>query len=252
LGLGDEIMCTAWARRAALKNPDGQIFVGLNKRPEWSVVWENNPYIHRPEEFNDCKNRIMVPHCTGNRPYIKGVTATHLIYNEDHRPEPGDIFLTDKEKSMFAEYKDCVLIEPHVKGSFSGMKAWSWDRWQQVSNAIPCVQINERTKRGLQNVKRVHTGNFRQALAMIYQSKLVITTDGALHHAAAALGKPAVVLWGARTHPKVLGYESHVNLYTGDGESCGAMTECRHCIDAMKRITPEMVITAVRSILEKS
>ena len=193
-----------------------------------------------------------VPHYTGNRPYIKAVTATNIIYHEDHRPEPGDIFLTEAEIERFKEHAGCVLIEPHVKGSFSGNKAWVWDRWQQVASAIPCTQINERTKRGLQNVTRVHTGDFRQALAMVHHARLVITTDGALHHAAAALGKPAVVLWGARTHPKVLGYESHANLYTGDGESCGAMAECRHCVDAMKRITPDMVIEASRSILEKS
>lgn len=240
-------MASAWARRAKEEQPDKDVFIGPQGKPEWSTVFENNPNISR--EFTG-QPSVWVPHYTGNRPYIKGVTATHIIYHEDHRPEPGDIFLTDEEKDRFKDYSGCVLIEPHIKGSFSGNKAWVWNRWQEVANAIPCVQMNERHKRSLQNVTRVHTGDFRQALAMIYQAKLVITTDGALHHAAAALGKPAVVLWGSRTHPKVLGYDSHVNLYTGQGESCGAMIECRHCIDGMKRITSEMVIEAARSILE--
>ena len=139
-----------------------------------------------------------------------------------------------------------ILIEPHIKGSFSGNKAWFWDRWQDVANKLPNVmQIGDRNKKPLKNVKRVHTGDFRQALAVVSQASLVITTDGALHHAAAALGKPAVVLWGARTHPKILGYDSHVNLYTGAGESCGSMIPCKHCEDAMKRITVEMVLEAV-------
>lgn len=249
MGLGDEIMCSAWARRAKQKHPDRQVFVGKYK-PEWSVVWENNPNICKPDEYKKTGQEVWVTNCTGNRPYIKGVTATHIIYNEEHKAETGDIFLTEAEIDRFKDYAGSVIIEPHVKGSFSNNKAWFWDRWQEVAKAIPCVQINERAKRGLQGVTRVHTGDFRQALAMIYHAKLVITTDGALHHAAAALGKPAVVLWGARTHPKILGYDTHVNLYTGAGESCGAMAECKHCIDAMKRITPDMVIEASRSILE--
>ena len=243
-------MASAWARRAKAKHPDKQVFVGKG-RPEWSVVWENNPNINKPDEFHKTGQEIWVENCTGFRPYIKKVTATNIIYNEDHKAERGDIFLTEAEIEPFKQYAGCVIIEPHVKGSFSGNKAWVWDRWQTVANAIPCIQINERTKQGLRNAQRVHTGDFRQALAMLSQARLVVTTDGALHHAAAALGKPAVVLWGARTHPKVLGYESHTNLYTGEGESCGSMAYCQHCVDAMKRITPEMVIEACRSILEK-
>jgi ADP-heptose:LPS heptosyltransferase len=247
LGLGDEIMASAWARRAISKNPDAKIFIGPEGKPEWSTVWENNPNIYKPEQFKRGEPAVWVPHYTGHRPYIKGITPGNLIYNDDHRCEPGDIFLTEKEIEPFRQYAGSILIEPHIKGSFSGNKAWFWDRWQQVANGLKnVVQIGDRHRKSLQGVKRIHTGDFRQALAVVSQASLVITTDGALHHAAAALGRPAVVLWGARTHPKILGYDSHVNLYTGHGESCGSMVSCQHCMDAMKRISVEMVLEAVR------
>lgn len=251
MGLGDEIMASAWARRAELKHPDAKIFIGPENKPEWSAVWEYNPNICKPDQFKKGERAVWVPHYTGHRPYIKGTTGTNIIYNEDHRAEPGDIFLTEKEIEPFRKYAGSILIEPHIKGSFSGNKAWLWERWQLVANELKnVIQIGDQNKKPLKSVTRVHTGDFRQALAAVSQASLVITTDGALHHAAAALGHPAVVLWGARTHPKLLGYETHTNLYTGAGESCGSMAPCQHCEDAMKRITVEMVIEAARSIRE--
>lgn len=244
MGFGDAIMASAWARRAKQENPDAKIFLGRPGKPEWSVVWENNPNISKDYKPGD--KAVFVPHYTGCRPYIAGTTGANIIYAEDHRAIPGDIFLTDEEMEPFRQYAGSILIEPHIKGSFSGNKAWFWDRWVEVAKALPSIQIGDKSKRPLPGAKRVHTGNFRQALAAVSQASLVITTDGALHHAAAALGKPAVVLWGARTHPKILGYDTHANLYTGSGESCGSMSPCPHCIDAMKRISVEMVIEAAR------
>jgi ADP-heptose:LPS heptosyltransferase len=258
MGLGDEIMASAWARRAKQKNPDAKIFIGPVNKPEWSVVWENNPNINRPAEFDKHATEKVswVPHFTGHRPYINGCTPGNIIYDEDHRPEPGDVFLTDKELEPFRKYAGSILIEPHIKGSFSGNKAWFWDRWQGVVDGLGrtgrVVQIGDRNKKALHGVERIHTGDFRQALAVVSLASLVITTDGALHHAAAALGKPAVVLWGARTHPKILGYDTHQNLYTGNGESCGSMAPCQHCMQAMKKITVEMVLEAARSHLVRN
>jgi len=251
MGFGDEIMATAWARRAKQLNPDASVFLGPVGKPEWSVVWENNPNIsktHTPGE-----KAVWVPHYTGCRPYIKGTTGSNIVYNEDHRCERGEIYLTDSECELARTRTDgqpFILVEPHIKGSFSGNKAWFWDRWQSVVDGLGrshrVVQIGDRNKKPLRGVERIRTGDFRQALAVVSLASLVITTDGALHHAAAALGKPAVVLWGARTHPKVLGYDSHTNLYTGEGESCGSMSPCQHCVNAMKKITVEMVVEAAR------
>ena len=217
--------------------------------PEWSEVWDNNPHITK-----DKAQGVLVSNRIGNRPYIGGVTATHILYNELHRPERGDIFLTDQERAWAVEQikGPFVVIEPHIKGTFAGNKAWVWDRWQEVAKKlpIPVVQMGLPHKKRLDNATFIKTGTIRKAFALLERASLLITTDGALHHAAAALDKPAVVLWGARTHPSILGYPEHQNIYTGQGESCGAMAACQHCVDAMKRITPDMVLDAAARILE--
>lgn len=243
MGLGDDIMASAEARRIA---STGKLaYMG----PNWSEVWENNPHITQ-----DKAKGVLVSNRIGQRPYIAGVTAANIIYREDHRAEPGGIFLTDNERKWAVEQISgpFIIVEPHIKGSFSGNKAWIWDRWQEVANKLPLpvVQIGLPHKRGLNGATRVKTGTFRKALALLDRASLLITTDGALHHAAAALNVPAVVLWGARTHPSILGYEAHENIYTGSGESCGAMAPCKHCVDAMKRITVDMVLDSARRALE--
>jgi hypothetical protein len=159
LGLGDEILATAWARRAKQKNPANKIFIGRDK-PEWSVVWENNPNINKPAEYNKHSTEPVswVRHCTGNRPYIKGTTGTNIVYDEEHRAEPGDIFLTEAEIDQFRQYAGSILIEPHIKGSFSGNKAWFWDRWQDVARALDNarMQIGDKNKKALKNVARAY------------------------------------------------------------------------------------------------
>jgi ADP-heptose:LPS heptosyltransferase len=78
-------------------------------------------------------------------------------------------------------------------------------------------------------------------LAMVAQAKLVVTTDGMLHHAAAAFGVPAIVLWGGVVSPKILGYPTHINIWNG-AQPCGSYAEvCSHCREAMDSISVDQV-----------
>jgi ADP-heptose:LPS heptosyltransferase len=113
------------------------------------------------------------------------------------------------------------------------------------------LQIGLKDKRKLKGVPYLET-TFRQALAVLQGASLLVTTDGALHHAAAALGVPAVVIWGGFTSPKNLGYDSHTNLWTG-AHPCGIWKyECPHCRKALNAITPQQVIDAIGETLERS
>lgn len=236
MGLGDDIMAAAEAREIGKRG--GKAFMG----PEWSPVWENNPDISKAQT----NKTALVSNRIGHRPYIKGVTPEAIIYNEKHRAPKGVIVLTDAEKAWARQQIEpgYILVEPHIKGSFAGNKAWIWDRWIELAKRFPVVQCKAPNKRPLPGARVIETDAARQAFSILAQAKLVITTDGAMHHAAAALGVPAVVLWGARTHPDILGYRDHENIYTGQGESCGMMAACNHCREAMKRITVDMVYEA--------
>lgn len=244
MGYGDDLMLTAEVARLAEANGLKKVVVGKH---EWSPIWENNPHVAPPDYRGPT---VKATNYIGKRPYIKGCDGARIIYNEDHRPESGELYLSTSERINGDLHKDLIIVEPHVKGTFSGNKAWKWDRWIEVSNALGATQLLQDGKKIMPGGRGIKTKTIRHAIGVLSRAKLLITTDGALHHAAAALGVPCVVLWGARTHPKILGYPEHENIYTGQGESCGMMVPCQHCVDAMDRITTEMVIDAARRLLD--
>jgi ADP-heptose:LPS heptosyltransferase len=96
-------------------------------------------------------------------------------------------------------------------------------------------------------VEHIVTPSFRVAISAMSGASLYIGPDGGLHHVAAALGIPAVVLWGGVASPKNLGYDFHTNIWHGD-EPCGTVNGiCGHCKEAMAKITVEEVLEAVNA-----
>jgi ADP-heptose:LPS heptosyltransferase len=64
-----------------------------------------------------------------------------------------------------------------------------------------------------------------------------------MHHGAAALGIPAVVLFGGYTPIELTGYPPlHVNLAGNSLAACGSLYRCEHCIKAMESIMATEVI----------
>ena len=91
------------------------------------------------------------------------------------------------------------------------------------------------------------TNTFREALQVLSKAKLFVGTDGGLHHAAAALGIPSVVIWTGFTSPRHLGYDTHRNIHDGS-EPCGTYDSvCQHCLLKSKAITVEQVLDAVNT-----
>ena len=56
---------------------------------------------------------------------------------------------------------------------------------------------------------------------MLSGARAAVLHEGGLHHAAAALGMPAVVLFGGMISPRNTGYDVHVNLAIDDPEALG-------------------------------
>jgi len=86
---------------------------------------------------------------------------------------------------------------------------------------------------------------------MLARCSLYIGPEGGLHHGAAAVGTPAVVIFGGYIHPTTTGYAAHVNLFGAD-EACGNTTECQHCKLAMDAITVDQVYEAAKGILSET
>tara|TARA_R110000751_G_scaffold10671_6_gene38672 strand:- start:7229 stop:8116 length:888 start_codon:yes stop_codon:yes gene_type:complete len=233
-------------------------------RINWSEVFENNPNIVQPEE--PVKTLVCIPDYPGCRPYIDYEGSeiaenkyTKFKWMKDYSPIPGELYFSESEKSEAAEIalrlpSPFFVIEPNIADKeWTNHKGWPVDRWQKVvtelKDEVEFIQMSKgETLRG---IHQVITPSFRQACAVLSCAGGFIGTDGGLHHAAAALDIPAVVLWGHYSSPQIFGYTDHINLRHANGLGCGsAWSDCDECKPSMEKITVEEVIASIKEIIK--
>jgi hypothetical protein len=236
LGAGDWLMATAAAEHV----PEGRRAVfGDGQRANWHEVFDNNPKIAGTAG----RDTVWIPDFPGHRPYIASfIKRERYLFREDFRAPYGKVYLSDEERDWAGKQVsgDYIIVEPYIKDDMPQLKIGqnkAWDKWDELLKLdYPWLQIGTKEPK----TRQVRT-NIRQALAMVAGAKLVVTTDGMLHHAAAALGVPAIVLWGGVVSPKILGYPTHINIWNG-AKSCGTFAHvCQHCREAMQSITLDQV-----------
>ncbi len=282
MGYGDDIMATGNARKARQSHPDAKVVFADPERQienavhkkvfHWSPLFENNPNILQPGE--DVDEVIMLNDCPAFRPYINhkktkfvnvenGKKALFKIsYNQEFEAVNGEIFFTDDELSNAeAALQNIstpfIIIEPSAKVQKNN-KGWIWERWLEVIKRSPYtfVQLgpNENTDL-LDGCQRIVTETFRDACAVLnasVQKGLLLATEGGLHHAAAAVNLPAIVLWSHFSHEENLGYQNHINIrWNGAGEPCGLMAPCVHCKRSMEMIKVEDVLLAIETAIKE-
>jgi len=149
-----------------------------------------------------------------------------------------------------------LIVEPNLKPSNTMPgKDWGWANWQALViarrwPAWPWVQIGPPGTRLLEGVAYRQTNSFDEAMGALAGAVAAVLPEGGLHHAAAALGIPSVVIFGGATTPASTGYELHRNLTSGGAESpCGMRIPCEHCRAAMANIRLDRVIMELEDIL---
>lgn len=256
-------MATGRAKRLADANPGHKVAIGPQGGiTPWSPMYDNVDFIARTL---DEERLVWLEDYTGHRGYIDYERTTNdvMVYAQGYKAEPGFLVTNELERRWQAHVtraEPYLLIEPNTKGTFGDNKTWPWEHWERLVTLLdgwPLVQIGSvgnakgDLNRNLRGVRRIVTQNPRQMVAMAEGAAGVITTDGALHHAAAAFGKPGVVIWGGRTDPAILGYDIHTNL-VGTDQFCGSMVPCEHCRKAMSAIGPTQVADAVSKAISIS
>jgi len=243
MGLGDWIMASGEVKQAHIATGKKVKLGDGNRMFTDANVFAYNPRMAAKEDTNV----TWVANYPSKRPYIAGNDGKRIIFNDDYRPLRGEIYLSSDEilwAKRSVPTKDYILVEPNVKKTYVHTVNKSWPHFDELVKAdLPFIQVGEPDARRITNF--VKTMSFRQALAVLSNAKLFIGTDGALHHAAAALGIPSVVIWTGFTSPKHLGYDTQVNIHDG-GEPCGHYAGvCQHCLKIAKSISPEQVLEAV-------
>lgn len=249
-------MASGMARGAASRGK--RVAFGDGQR----ILWDKNS----PEIFRKNKN-IATPGseraddiewCAfyrGHRIYNRQ-EAGRWVWNADFKAIPGELFFSLGEAHFASRVKPgFVLIEPNVPWwkSVAVNKDWGKEKFQAVVNNLKNqghrVAQFSYGKVKLSGVDVIYANDFRSAAAALARAKLAVLPEGGLHHAAAAVGIPAVVLFGGFIPPAVTGYDSHINL-TGGAEACGSIHECKHCRAALDAISVDEAMDACRKLLK--
>lgn len=250
MGYGDQLMATGMAK-GALKERGKRIAFGKDGQIMWDhmseLIFRNNPNIAKPgdEKASDLE---WIPFYRGNRIYNDYDRVNNRWkWNYNFKPTPGEITFSDQELSIAKRHTlGYVLVDAHVpswKPTYIN-KQWPFERYQAITNRLcekgfKVRQFSFHGSRNLDKAEIVKAANFREAMAILSRSSLFIGAEGGLHHAAAALGLPAVVIFGGYIPPEVTGYAFHVNV--AHGTACGNLAPCPHCRAAMEAITVERV-----------
>jgi len=231
MGLGDQILGTGIAKGAAARGK--RIAFGDGKTILWDQhseqIFRGNPNIAAPGSEAD-KDLEWIKFYRGSRIYNEHDKVNNRwLWNYEFKAKPGEIFLTAEELQWVEQFtKGCIIVEK--------------DRYEEV------------IKRLLLSGKKVVELNgtapsFRHALAALSRASLYIGPEGGLHHGAAAVGIPAVVIFGGWIPPQVTGYDDHINLTGGAKNFCGSLSSCDHCKEALDKISVDEVYSSAMSLI---
>jgi hypothetical protein len=256
MGFGDDLLGSGMARGAKARGK--RIAFGDGMRIIWGPwskdIFRGNPNVASPgdERAGDIE---WLAYYKGSRIYNRlDVKGQRWIWNFDFRAKPGEVFFSDEERRLSEiAGEGFVVIEPNIprQKSVAANKDWGLAKYQAVADALmlrgfDVVQTGFGRDR-LQGVRIVATPTFRHALAVLSRAALYIGPEGGLHHGAAAVSIPAVVVFGGFIPPQVTGYDGHVNL-TGGAGACGSLAPCGHCKKALDSITIDEVVEATTRI----
>lgn len=251
MSYGDEIMASGQAKKRFEQTGRRIQICTTAGQPRWSSMWLNLPYIAQPQERGHfdkirnapgCRPYIVYPWRGGGHKYTDWQAAEHvgeIIFSQEELDFAGEVV-----KTFGHEF---VIIEPNIARNGNKNKQWGFSRWQQLAdlsrNDVLWLQMGDASVPRLKNIATVITPDFRKAAAVLSQARTAVLPEGGLHHAAAALHKTVVVLFGGVTSMYNVGYPTHVNVVDrGEGSPCGRWSACPHCERVWRSISPDQVL----------
>jgi hypothetical protein len=283
MGLGDDLMITNFVEQEKKKHPNKQIVIGnLEEKIIYdSLIYLNNPNITPINKVNRDKPIHFINYHNRNRPYIdyQNSNNDNWKWNMKFSPTPGKIYLAENEKTTAmtilnaakaqwnnnnsSNFKAVIFFEStstKIENSFyfnkMKNKDWGESNWQEIiyrlkSDYLIIQSKHEKSKKFEGTYYSSIDFDFRTACAIMNECDLFLGPEGGFGHAAAALGKKAVLYFGGWIHPKVTGYNFHENIYFDHAKSpCGSVGYiCDHCEQARRSIKVGYVYDKVISIL---
>jgi ADP-heptose:LPS heptosyltransferase len=257
MGYGDAIMATALARGFHAQGKRAAF--GDGRTIKWTGycedIFANNPNIARPGEEGQ-NNLVWFPHYKKHLTYAK-FDGRHWVWDYKFKAVPGEFFFAPGERLPLPVQNKFIVIEPNVAWQRAANinKDWGDKKYEFLADLLmrrghTVVQfIHNNSVRRLAGVHQLPTKTFRQAAAIMASASVIIAPEGANHHAAAALGVPAVIVWGGFSPPQTMGYANQIMLTGGVRKACGSTYACKHCREAMDNISIDDVRQAAEQFL---
>lgn len=245
--MGDELMAMGEAWKTSAEFGGAPVVItDRHGKPRWSDIWTGAPYIR---QVGDNREGISIRNGPGCRPYVANVTSDRWTWR-DYAPIPAE--LEHIVGDVIRGTGGYVVIEPRLKGSASQNKRWPDHHWSRLiglfRERFPGVRLVTLGPAPWSSVvDHILTPGFRDAARALRQAALYVGHEGGLHHLSAAVGIPAVVLFGGYVPPSATGYPWHRNI-TGGATACGMRTFCAHCAQTMESITPAAVLGEVDAL----
>ena len=169
-------------------------------------------------------------------------------FNPDFKVTPGHLPINPGlvRWAVSQAVAKCVMVNPHVKKWPGKSKDWGWEKWLELAekSGYKLFQCGY-GKPSIPGVPEIETPTFEHAAALLKVCRGIVTTEGGMHHAAGALLKPAVIIFGGTNPPSVLGYDFHENLAVDYPEALGRRGPHPACQAAMDMITVDAVLEAM-------
>ena len=279
MGLGGYLTWTALARELVNTYDPQKVFpferhgdlVKLVKTP----IFANNPYILQnftsdfaiPMQLNSPETN----YCKQDTPF----KATHRhdkhiiqqlceAYGIDNPKLKCEMYFIGEEikavNRLLSDFSldNFLVIEPQSNNEYTVNKKYPLKKWQYVADSLmkqgyQLAQIGKATHDQVLDGVVDLTGktNFREAALIIQKSKLFISSEGGLMHAANAVETPSVILYTGFIHPRMTSYPENTNIWIGkDHDPCGMKVECPHCKQDAILHDPAEILTAVENKLK--
>jgi ADP-heptose:LPS heptosyltransferase len=251
MGIGDDVIWLgeAWHRYQT---------TGQKSRPTrdgvahtFKEAWANCDYVDMHEGVP------LEERTNGVRPYAASI---------DYVCKPARFVLSEEEQrqaDLFHRNEDYWLICPDVKQRLHYKnKDWGWRNWVDLVGLIGQDRPQQRLVRlhpptsviQIAYVENITTRSVRDMITLSSRASLIITTEGAWHHIAAAHGIPAVVLYGHCTSPHPspkhthsgTGYLGQCNIVDATGPCYDTKGTCTICPEVWRQIKPKLVYERIK------
>jgi hypothetical protein len=262
MGFGDEILAAGEAQVVYDADPSRRVAIGdARGQVRWHELWTGNPVIASPSDVARGEPVQRISNASGCRPYLQypftrqtGWRFTPGWYARDYR---GRLYLSEAEHAegiaLQQRLGDYVVIEPSTKPEKPNHQ-WPPARYAAVVVQRPDLawvqSVHTHTRTRLMGVSAVACHSFRKTCGILAHATAYVGPEGGMAHAAAALGVPAIVIFGGCSSVEVMGYPDNVNMADDSPETpCCRVEPCAHCERAMASITVDRVVAALQQVL---